>query len=223
VSTPSKKGGRSRSGPADDDSLAKREVIVHHLGGHEDLAVAAAVDADRDVAFTSGRDTRVLVWKLSTREEICSLRGHTGSVTALVILPVAANARLGCAEDDLIGISVSVDCSLKVWNLRKGTLVRSIYTYNGIKCLAYSADLDLAVTGTDGGKLEFFDVATGAAVHSIKSAHDDVVTAVDFVGRRICSGSRDEFLLLILKNNFFDTNAFSKDLRVKGKLLIKFS
>jgi WD40 repeat protein len=193
VSTPAKKGRAAGAGIGKrrEEELTKREVIVHELGGHEDLAVAAAVDADRDIAVTAGRDTRVLVWKASTREEIHSLRGHTGSVTCLVILPSSANAALGCPPDDVLGLSGSVDCSLKVWNLSGGSLLRSIYTYNGIKCLVYSSQMDLAVTGTDGGKIELFDVRAGVSVHSIKEAHADIVTAIDAAGAMICSGSRD--------------------------------
>ena len=197
VSTPAGRGTGSRGRSSSRnrhlvEDLVHREVIVHDLGGHEDLAVAAAVDSDRDIAITGARDTRVLVWKLSTRQQFASLRGHTGSVTGLLILPSAANARLGCSTEDTIGVSASTDCCLKVWNLSQGELVKSIYTYNGIKCLAYSEELDLIVTGTESGKLELFDVAkTDTAVHFIKDAHDEVITAVDFRGRRVASGSRD--------------------------------
>ena len=190
VSTPAgRSSSRSRQNVED---LVNREVIVHDFGGHEDLAVAAAVDSSRDIAITGARDTRVLVWKLSTREQVASLRGHTGSVTGLLILPSAANPRLGCSMEDTIGVSSSTDCCLKVWNLSKGELVKSIYTYNGIKCLAYSEELDMIISGTESGKLEFFDVAeASAAVHSIKDAHEEAITAVDFSGRRVASGSRD--------------------------------
>ena len=174
------------------EDLVNREVIVYDLGGHEDLAVAAAVDSCRDIAITGARDTRVLVWKPSTKEQLVSLRGHTGSVTGLLILPPAANARLGCSIEDVIGVSSSTDCCLKVWNLSKGELVKSIYTYNGIKCLAYSEEMDMILTGTESGKLEFFDFAEAdAAVHSIKDAHEEAITAVDFSARRVASGSRD--------------------------------
>jgi len=197
VSTPAGRGTGSRGRSSSRnrhlvEDLVHREVIVHDLGGHEDLAVATAVDSDRDIAITGARDTRVLVWKLSTRQQFASLRGHTGSVTGLLILPSPANARLGCSTEDTIGVSASTDCCLKVWNLSQGELVKSIYTYNGIKCLAYSEELDLIVTGTESGKLELFDVAkTDTAVHFIKDAHDEVITAVDFRGRRVASGSRD--------------------------------
>ncbi len=165
---PSTKKGRSRHQTATVDDLPKREVMVNELDGHEDLALAADVDADRDLAVTAGRDTRVLVWKPSAHEQTCSLRGHTGAVTSLAVLPAEANAGIGVSVDDVAGLSGSIDCSLKVWNLTEGKLVKSIYTYNGIKCLAYSAEMGLVVTGTDGGKLEFFDLRSNAAVHSIK-------------------------------------------------------
>ena len=197
VSTPAGRSAGSRGSSSSRsrqlvEELVNREVIVHDLGGHEDLAVSAAVDSYRDVAITGARDTRVLVWKLSTREQFASLRGHTGSVTGLLILPSEANARLGCSIEDAIGISSSTDCCLKVWNLSKGEMVKSIYTYNGIKCIAHSEELDMIVSGTESGKLEFFDVAEAdAAVHSIKDAHEDAITAIDFRGRRVASGSRD--------------------------------
>ena len=198
VSTPAGKSVGSRDSSSSRsrrlaEELSNREVIVNDLGGHEDLAVAVAIDSSRDIAMTGARDTRILVWKLSTREQLSSLRGHSGSVTGLVILPPAANDRFGCSMEHVIGISSSSDCCLKVWNLSKGVRVKSMYTYNGIKCLAYSEELDMIVTGTESGKLEFFDVAVeaNAAVHSVKDAHEEALTAVDFSGRRVASGSRD--------------------------------
>ena len=185
-----KKGRGSSSDPS------RWSVYVSDLlPQHEDLALAADADAARDVVVTAGRDTTVLAWKLSRPEEqVSSLRGHTGAVTCVKILPEEANGRLGLKSGAVVAVSGSLDCSLKVWDVLEGTMVKSIYTYNGIRCLSLtpssSEEMIAVVTGTDGGKVELFDLAGSRGIRSV-TAHDDVVTAVDCRGGRTVSASRD--------------------------------
>jgi len=184
-----KKGDVSRKLKA----LAEKAVVIKELAGHEDLTLAA--DCDENFVLTAGRDTTVLVWHPSSGEQpLFSLRGHSGPVTAVLLLPSVANR----------AISASLDCSLKIWDLTRGALVRDIYTFNGVKCiclLPLKTGGTVVATGTDGGKLEAFDVGdvaagSSSALFSLKDAHDDAVTAVDACmdangDCRLAAGSRD--------------------------------
>ncbi len=199
VSTLDRSKGRGRRGrPA--PGLAQRDVVVRRMEpGHEDLVLAADLDLERDVAVTAGRDTVVLAWRLSAPfEQVSSLRGHTGAVTAVRLLPSGANGRLGRPEEEVVAVSGSLDCSLKLWDVSAGTMIRSIYTYNGIRCLSSlwssSGAGPRVLTGTDGGKIELFDLSGGCAAACSVRGHDDVVTAVDSRDLQVVSASRDGML-----------------------------
>ena len=162
-----------------------RRMSAAALVGHEDLCTACDVDAVSDVAVTASRDTTVLVWRVSSPDSgpLASLRGHTMAVTCVKLLPRTFSDGKVCA------VSGSLDCSLKVWDVWKGVQLRSIYTYNGIKCLGVLGERHV-VTGTDGGKLEVFNLANGTNVHSSK-CHDDSITALNVSGSQIATGCRD--------------------------------
>jgi WD40 repeat protein len=158
-----------------------KNVLVTNLGGHEDLALAAAVDAKRDLAVTAARDTTLRAWRPSTGKPLCDMRGHTGPVTSILLCPVDGSV-----------VSGSLDCSVKLWNVddNVGTLSKSIYTFNGIKCLCWLPEATsgrdkrrIVVTGSDGGKVEAFDLdkESSASMLALRDAHDDAVTAVDAV------------------------------------------
>ena len=190
VSTPTKKNKSDKKPRRTLEKNVWRDktVIVDTLEGHEDLGLGVDVDLEADIGVTCSRDTTVLVWRLSSKELLTSLRGHTGAVSAVCILPKSSASKI--CESGVVCVSGSLDCSLKFWDVLKGTLIKSVYTYNGIKCLRYCQELDSVVTGTDGGKLEFFDVKTDRAVHSVK-AHDDAITTIDVNQIYLSSGSRD--------------------------------
>ena len=188
--TPSRKAGDGAK-RSPNSTWRNKDVRVQDLPGHEDMILASVVDPASDLILTSSRDTTVLIRKLSTLEQVGSLRGHTGAVTGLALLPKCLNHGLGIKQDgDTLAISGSVDCSLKVWNVTQGKMVKSIYTYNVIKCLGFCEVLNCAVTGTDGGKMELFDLVSGQPIQSL-NAHDDVVTSLSVGKHYISTGSRD--------------------------------
>jgi len=57
------------------------------LNGHEDLVLDCDLDVHLGLAVTCSRDTTVKVWSLETGTLLHSLRGHTGSVTSVRLLP----------------------------------------------------------------------------------------------------------------------------------------
>ncbi len=149
--------------------FTSRSVVqVAASEGHEDLAFCCHIDGRRDLALTGGRDTSVLCWKVSSGVQLCSLRGHTGAVTAVSILPKGD----GKPNE---GISGSVDCSFKVWDLDKGVMMRNVYTFNGIRSMTCTDSL--VITGSDGGKVEVFDILSGRSLLAM-NAHEEAVTAM---------------------------------------------
>lgn len=156
------------------------------LESHNDLITS--VSCCENLLVSGSRDTTVKVWDLEKLEELRSLGSHTGSVTDVAILPVKQAGNLGTSaeltEDDYIVLSGSTDCSLNVWSAQTGELLKSIYTYNPVTKVAFHSDLGLAVTASDGGKLEIWNIETKENVCS-ETAHSDCVTGLCVSGGRL--------------------------------------
>lgn len=73
------------------------------------------------------RDTTLRVWNAQSGQELCSLRGHTSSVNAALLLSAeqtrVLSSRLGCPAAHRIAVSGSSDCYLNLWLALQGTLV----------------------------------------------------------------------------------------------------
>eukprot|EP00092_Neocalanus_flemingeri_P044047 GFUD01048708.1.p1 GENE.GFUD01048708.1~~GFUD01048708.1.p1 ORF type:complete len:615 (+),score=153.97 GFUD01048708.1:56-1900(+) len=167
--------------PSDLAKWRKVSWSVEELCGHDDLVLDCDVDINLGLAITCSRDTTVKVWSLSSGSLVHSLRGHTGAVTGVRFVSTEATEAIALALDvpdlKICAVSGSQDCSVKVWDLVSGSLVKSYYTYNGITRLEVVPDTTCTLTGTDGGKLELYDMATGLCPFS-QRVHEDAVTAL---------------------------------------------
>ena len=78
--------------------------------------------------------------------------------------------------------SGSQDCSLRIWNLTSGCLISSTYTYNPITrlvLLPFGQDEEIrAVTGTDGGKLELFQLNDQPSSLLSERVHEESITGL---------------------------------------------
>jgi len=181
TSQASKQAATKPSVPSDLAKWRKVSWSVEELCGHDDLVLDCDVDPNLGIAITCSRDTTVKVWSLSGGSLVHSLRGHTGPVTGVRFVSKEATEALALALDapdlTVCAVSGSQDCSVKVWDLVSGSLVKSYYTYNGITRLEVVPGNTCTITGTDGGKLEMFDMATGHCPFS-QRVHEEAVTAL---------------------------------------------
>jgi len=87
-------------------------------------------------------------------------------------------------------ISGSQDCSLRIWNLTSGSLISSTYTYNPITrlvLLPVGQDEEVgAVTGTDGGKLELFQLNDQPSSLLSERVHEESITGL--ASRKVSHG-----------------------------------
>jgi len=169
--------------------------IVDELEGHEDRIVDCDVDLDNNLLVTASCDTTLKVWDLNTGDLCHSLRGHTGAVSGATFLKWNTPTHRGADcedelpphsnhqhfvqqinQDQVVVVSASIDCSLKVWRLDT-CVAASIYTYNGISKLKVIQKYQYSITGTEGGKLEMYDLYNGKLVTSHPS-HEEAVTAL---------------------------------------------
>jgi len=175
---------------------------VEELCGHDDLVLDCDIDQVLDLAVTCSRDTTVKVWSLSSGSLVHSLRGHTGPVTGVRFLSREATELVALSLDNpdlkVAVVSGSQDCSVKVWDALSGSLVKSYYTYNGITRLDVVPNTSCTITGTDGGKLEMYDMTNGHCAYS-QRVHEESVSALsvrDDDHPTILSGSQDGMIKL---------------------------
>eukprot|EP00057_Strongylocentrotus_purpuratus_P031747 XP_785533.3 PREDICTED: probable E3 ubiquitin ligase complex SCF subunit sconB [Strongylocentrotus purpuratus] len=172
---------------------------VQVVEGHNDLITS--VDCKDNVILSGSRDTTVKSWNSRTGEEMCSLGGHSGAVTSVYLLTTEENQALASHYDFepskacRLALSSSRDCSVRLWDLDSSKELRSIYTFNPVTAMAFVGEISCAVTGSDGGKVELWDVASGDSLFS-SLAHEDSVTCIKVRGRQVVTASNDGVIKL---------------------------
>ncbi|XP_069114391.1 uncharacterized WD repeat-containing protein all2124-like isoform X2 [Argopecten irradians] len=179
------------------------------MEGHSDLITD--VYADGKFLVSASRDTTLKLWDLDSLTEIHSFGGHTGTVTSVTILNREDSLKVCESIDVDVGeriiLSCSLDCSYKVWStgldviippatvIRGGQSLRSVYTYNPVTRVAFHSGAVAVITGSDGGKVELWEAASGENIESTKQ-FDSAVTGLKVEGDRIYCCS-DEGLIKV--------------------------
>ncbi|XP_065890041.1 F-box/WD repeat-containing protein 7-like isoform X2 [Dysidea avara] len=160
-----------------------QQFVVSKLEGHND--VVCCLDCNQQMLLTGSRDTSVKLWSLTTFEMLHHMGGHTGVVTSVRLVSeqvhLSSTSHSDVVADSskvemmLVGLSGSLDCSIKVWNLDSGGLVRSIYVFSPITCMDYCDNK--IVIGTEGGKVDVWDLSAGRHLYTARNP-DRAVTCV---------------------------------------------
>lgn len=180
----------SKQNNIDVDNLTLSHLNVTELQGHTDEIFSVA--ADDDFILSSSADTTVKVWNMERLSNVSTFSGHSGSVTALLLLnpnqSKALKKKMSLTKVSRIAITGSLDCHIKLWSVLEGKELASIYTFNGITCLGYLESDCLVVVGTEGGKLELWNLSSAKAIISVH-AHEDAVTDIKVIDNYIYSVS----------------------------------
>jgi U3 small nucleolar RNA-associated protein 12 len=115
-----------------------------------------------------------------TRAYSVELPGHRTDVRSLAL----------CSDDKMLASASSG--SLKIWNVKTGTCLRTLECGYALCCSFLPGDR-IAIVGTKSGELELFDIASSTLLESIP-AHDGAVMALQIHpdGRSLVSGSADK-------------------------------
>ncbi|XP_063818520.1 WD repeat-containing protein 5-like [Pseudophryne corroboree] len=170
--------------------LQHAQFLLHSLEGHSDLVTCVLI---HDTYIISGSwDTSVRVWDIASCVELKMFSGHTGGVTCLALIAQGEsklNSDLLPAREDFVA-SGSTDSSVKVWSLITGQPLLSIYTFSAVSAVTHIPDTKLLISGSDGGKIDVWDLETQENLRS-QRAHGEKVSALQYYSGLLYSGSSD--------------------------------
>ncbi|XP_076804561.1 uncharacterized protein LOC143448632 [Clavelina lepadiformis] len=204
---------------------------VTTLDGHNDAI--CCVDAQNDWIVSGSRDTSVKLWKRSTRSEVRNLSSHSGVVTSISIIDTLESNRLRTlvtseanelvydisvkvSEEEHLLITASTDCSIKLWLIPQGYLIKSIYNYSPVTAILRCFNTVFA--GSDSGKLTAYDIISGQQICDV-IIHNDTVTSIKQNGDQLVTTSIDGELKLW---DVYDASSKKISLeKVSGEIEIK--
>lgn len=157
------------TGHTDTVTAVGHTFLMPHMPRPDDVDVTLP----RRVAVTGSRDGTARVWDWNTGEQVHSLIGHTGPVTAV-------NIGFLSLEEPLLAVTASADGTARVWQLRDGVLRYTLAGHTGpLTDVAYPlfSARHLTVTASVDGTARAWDLATGELVH-VFAGHSGPVTLV---------------------------------------------
>jgi WD40 repeat protein len=134
-----------------------------------------------------GSEARRAPLRVTIEPQPVFLRGHRGEVHLVAFLP-----------DGLRALSGGKDGTLRLWDLRRGALLRTFRGHEGpVWALAVSPEGRRALTGGHDGRVRLWDMETGQAVREADT-HAAVTEAVAFApdGRRAMWANGDHTVRL---------------------------
>jgi F-box/WD-40 domain protein 7 len=160
---------------------------VMTLAGHSGEVRCLHLEGNRLVSGST--DLTIKVWDLSN--------SHSWSAIACRVTMVGHTDTVRCVQMDSgrdLVISGSYDSSLKVWELRTGTCLRTLRGHEG-PVLAIQARGNLLVSGSGDRTLRLWTLDSGQCSATL-AGHGDAVTCLTLAGEeggemRIVSGSTD--------------------------------
>lgn len=158
-----------------DGSIAIRQVgsweTLHFLSGYRGYVESIALNPAETEIAECGPEVRL--WDAKLGYLTRTLESSQGIVTAVVISPDGART-----------YSLSMDGTLKLWDLRPLALKKTTVTGYGATCLAGSSDGKLLALGMDSGEIKILSQADLTTQRGM-STENDGVTDVLFTGPSI--------------------------------------
>ncbi len=144
--------------------------------------LAIQFSPDGQMLATSSTNCEIQLWRLSDRQCVFTLKGHTNWVRSVVFDPVGE--RLASASDD---------GTVRIWDLLKGTCEQVLMGHQGnVFNVAFSPDGErIASTGGD-CSIRLWNASDGRCL-SILEGHAEIIVAANFspCGNLLASGSFD--------------------------------
>ncbi|MFC1792770.1 protein kinase [Planctomycetota bacterium] len=153
------------------------------LRGHRGWGISSAViSPDGKLIASSGMDSPIRIWDMTTGAEVKILRGHADQVYSLAFSP-----------DGKRLVSGSVDKTIRIWNMADGTELMILHGHDSeVSSVAYSLDGKSIVSGSNDKTVRVWDATNGKELMILRG-HDELINSVVFSpdNRLIASGARD--------------------------------
>ena len=137
------------------------------LVGHGQPIVTAAIASEGRWLAAAGTSRTVTLWRLSAAgagREPVRLRGHSGLVGPLEVSNDGRWLATAGGRDHEDPVSMHVDTTIRLWDLRSGDPARSAVVLGGhsrpVDCLAFSPDSRFLCTASMDGTIRVWSVST---------------------------------------------------------------
>ena len=164
------------------DFVEQKELGM--LDEHTGPVNAVAFVGDGKRGLTAGNDGTVILWDLDAIKPLRRLNGHQNRVMALAVAGGVA-------------ASGSWDRTVRIWDLDRGTLIRTVRQPSPVNTVALGPEGGLLAVGGHDGIVRLWDVASGRPLGSLKG-HELGITqvAVSPNGKYLLSSGIDKTLRL---------------------------
>jgi WD40 repeat protein len=177
------------------DILNRRtETITEPKRGFErlnfDPVSAIAFSPDGQLLATGGHYTSKGVpglWDVTGRDQPIRLLGHKGEAFSVSF-----------SHDGRLVATASVDKSIKLWDRKKGELIKTLHGHvGGVLTAAFSPDDRILASGGEDRVIRIWDINLGEQRAELKG-HEDSVTSVAFSpdGTILATASKDQSVIL---------------------------
>jgi WD40 repeat protein len=183
--------------------------LLHTFAGHTAEVAAVAVTPDGHRALSASHDGSLRLWDLGTGQLLRAWVGHGSWETAE---PIGLSNRgrrsrvyttdwvtaVAMSPDGRSAVSGSSDCTIRLWDLSTGELLRSFFGHGAeVIAVAVTPDGRKVVSSSCDRTLRLWDLTNGQLLHTL-TGHEGWVSAVAVTpdGRQALSGSHDGALAL---------------------------
>jgi WD40 repeat protein len=188
--------GRFSSVPSGSYNIARRLYRPRHskssdlcksrtFHGHGGPIWCLSYNEQTEHVYSGGYDETIKVWDLCTGNCLDTLRGHTGWVSSLALLP---------SDNVPVLASSSWDNTLRIWSLGQGgELVRTINAgqeSGALLCISSQPRSSIVSVGCCSSQVQIWDVEAGVLMSALQG-HTREVHACQIFDRCVVSGSGD--------------------------------
>lgn len=172
-------GAGAELGTPQKERLCSKLKTFH---GHGGPVWCLDFDQDSNTLVSGSYDRTLKVWDVATGRCERTLRGHTGWVSSLALVPHSSDRV----------VSASWDCSIRTWDIEAGTLLHTMFAGvgNALYCVGTSPDGGTVSVGCRNCQIQRYDMTTGMILDSLLG-HGKEVYCVQMAQKVLLSGSGD--------------------------------